>query len=135
MHKSRICYITIDINSFEIGVSFWSQALGAELEGFSTTGNSDIVYRRLRVPDSDIRILLQLVPEKKTAKTRIHIDIETDDTDAEAERLVKLGAKKQRLMDERGFRFWVMEDPFGNEFCVLQPEYPELLNKKGLSWV
>lgn len=134
MHKSRICYITIDINDFEVGVAFWSQALNAELEGFSTTGNSDIVYRRLKLPNSDIRILLQLVSEKKSAKTRVHIDIEADDTDAEAERLVKLGAKKQRLTDERGFRFWVMEDPFGNEFCVLQPEYPELLEKNGPTW-
>lgn len=133
MHKSRLCYITIDINDFDRGVAFWSQALGAEPESFSNTGNSDQVYRRLKLPDSDIRILLQLVPEAKTAKTRIHLDIETDDTDAEADRLEKLGATKHRLEDERGFRFWVMLDPFGNEFCVLQAEYPELL-AKGNSW-
>jgi hypothetical protein len=28
---------------------------------------------------------------------------------------------------ERGFDFWVLRDPWGNEFCVLQPEFPELL--------
>jgi predicted enzyme related to lactoylglutathione lyase len=133
MHKSRLCYITIDINDFDRAVDFWSQALGAELEPFATTGNSDIVYRRLRLPDSDIRILLQLVSEKKTAKTRVHVDIETDDVEAEADRLEKLGAKRHQLMDERGFRFWVMLDPFGNEFCVLQPEYPDLLAKR-VSW-
>ena len=129
MHKSRLCYITIDINDFEKAVEFWSRALGAELEPFATTGNSDIVYRRLKLPDNDIRVLLQMVPEKKTSKTRVHIDIESDDVEAEVSRLVNLGAKKQRLVDERGFRFWVMEDPFDNEFCVLQPEYPELLSK------
>ena len=66
MHKSRLCYITIDINDFDKAVDFYSKALNAELEGFPTTGNSDTVYRRLKLPDSDIRILLQLVPEEKT---------------------------------------------------------------------
>lgn len=130
MHKSRICYITIDINDFDKGVKFYTKALGAKLEAFSTTGNSDIVYRRLKLPDSEIRILLQLVPEKKACKTRIHIDIETDDVEAEATRLEKLGATKHKFMDERGFRYWIMFDPFGNEFCVLQPEYPTLLAKR-----
>jgi len=50
--------------------------------------------------------------------------------EAEADRLEKLGAKRHQLIDERGFRFWVMVDPFDNEFCVPQPEYPELLAKR-----
>lgn len=133
MHKSRLCYITIDINDFEKAVAFWSNALNAQLEPFKTTGNSDLVYRRLKLPDSNIRILLQMVPETKTSKTRVHIDIETDDVEKEADRLEKLGAKRYKLIEDRGFRFWVMLDPFENEFCVLQPEYPELL-KKAHNW-
>ncbi|OGY56962.1 MAG: hypothetical protein A2Y84_00735 [Candidatus Colwellbacteria bacterium RBG_13_48_8] len=129
MHKSRLCYITIDINDFNKAVDFYSKTFNAELEAFSTTGNSDTVYRRLKLPDSDIRILLQLVPEKKTCKTRIHIDIETDDVEAEVKRLERLGATRHKYTDERGFQFWVMLDPFGNELCVLQPEYPKLLEE------
>ncbi len=133
MHKSRICYITIDVNDFDKAVEFYSKAFNAELEGFPTTGNSDTVYRRLKIPGSDIRLLLQLVPEEKACKTRVHLDIESDDIDAEADRLVKLGARKHKYMDERGFQFWIMFDPFGNEFCVLQPEYPKLL-EHGNKW-
>ncbi len=129
MHKSRLCYITIDVNNFDKALHFYTNAFGAKLEEFSTIGNSDTTYRRLKIPDNDIRILLQLVPEEKTSKTRIHIDIETDDIEAEASRLEKFGAKKHKYMHERGFNYWVMLDPFDNEFCILQPEYPKLLNK------
>ena len=131
MHKSRLCYITIDVNDMTEALRFWTAALGAKRE---TIGDaSAAIYQRITLPDQPLRILLQLVPEKKTAKTRMHLDIETDNVPAEVARLVKLGAKVQRPVDERGFQFSVMEDPFGNEFCVLQTEYPELL-KEAPTW-
>jgi hypothetical protein len=44
--------------------------------------NSQPVYRQLRLPDSDIRILLQKTADPKTSKERMHLDLETDDLDA-----------------------------------------------------
>jgi hypothetical protein len=41
-----------------------------------------------------------------------------------------LGATRWEHQQERGFDFWVMRDPWDNEFCVLQVEYPELLAKR-----
>lgn len=81
----------------------------------------------MKLPHADLRILLQLVPEGKACKSRMHLDIESDDVEGEVERLVKLGAKRLRHVEERGFAFWVLVDPFDNEFCVLQPEFPNLL--------
>jgi hypothetical protein len=57
----------------------------------------------------------------------MHLDLETDDVEAEVHRLEALGAKRWDHQHERGFDFWVLRDPGGNEFCVLQPEFPELL--------
>jgi len=68
------------------------------------------------------RLLFQSVPERKTVKDRIHLDLhfdlDDDARDAEVARLVALGATK--LWDgQQGPQRWVtMADPEGNEFCV-----------------
>ena len=74
------------------------------------------------------RIFFQRVPEGKTAKNRVHLDVRAApglDSDArrarlmsEAERLVEAGATKLYELEERG-QFWItMQDPEGNEFCL-----------------
>ena len=70
-----------------------------------------------------IEILLQLVPESKSGKNRLHLDLRTRDLDAEAERVVALGARQLTSMPvtEAGWRWHILADPDGNEFCVLQP--------------
>ena len=89
--------------------------------------------RKLRLPDSAIRILLQKTADEKTSKERMHLDLETDDVEAEVRRLEALGATRWDHQKERGFDFWVMRDPWLNEFCVLQPEFPELLARRRTS--
>jgi hypothetical protein len=74
------------------------------------------------------RIFFQRVPERKTAKNRVHLDLNVggdlkdDERTArvkeEADRIEALGATRQREATERG-EFWiVMQDPEGNEFCL-----------------
>jgi hypothetical protein len=74
------------------------------------------------------RIFFQRVPEGKTAKNRVHLDVNVggdlkDDeriarVKEEADRIESLGATRQREATERG-EFWiVMQDPEGNEFCL-----------------
>jgi hypothetical protein len=60
----------------------------------------------------------------------MHIDLETDNVEAEVERLEKLGAVRWDHQQERGFDFWVLQDPWGNEFCVLPELFPELLARR-----
>jgi predicted enzyme related to lactoylglutathione lyase len=127
-HRSRICHFVIDCDDLDRAVEFWSAALDTTEEPVNEL--SRLVYRRLRLPDSDIRILLQYTSDRKASKERMHLDIETDDVDAEVERLKALGAVPWDHQQERGYDFWVLRDPWDNEFCVLQPEFPELLARR-----
>jgi GNAT superfamily N-acetyltransferase len=108
MHRSRIGSIGIDCADLEAGVAFWSQALGMEPEV------EDEMYVNLKGEPGEVRVFLQKVLEPKTAKTRVHIDIETDDVPAEKARLMALGARQREGC--------VLEDPCGNEFCVVPIE-------------
>jgi predicted enzyme related to lactoylglutathione lyase len=125
LHRSRLCHFVIDCDDLERAVDFWSAALGAEHEVIDPPSGD--VYQRLRLPDSDIRILLQRTIDPKISKERMHLDLEADDVEAEVQRLEALGATRWDHQQERGYDFWVLHDPFGNEFCVLQPEFPDLL--------
>jgi len=64
------------------------------------------------------RLLFNVVPEPKTVKNRVHLDLNVADMQAEVARLVGLGARKVKTFDENGETWTVMADPEGNEFCV-----------------
>jgi len=68
-------------------------------------------------------LLLQQVPEGKHGKNRVHLDLRTRELDPELQRLVSLGARAltQEPVSEAGWRWHILADPDGNEFCVLQP--------------
>ena len=63
-------------------------------------------------------IVFQAVPEEKTAKNRIHIDVST----ADLGELVAAGAMPVREKGDGGIRWTVMVDPAGNEFCAFTPD-------------
>lgn len=127
-HRSRLCHFVIDVPDLDQGISFWSAALGAAEE--PVPAESRPIYRRLRLPDSEIRILLQKTSDQKAGKERMHLDLETDDVEAEVRRLEALGATRWDHQAERGYDFWVLRDPWDNEFCVLQPVLPQLLARR-----
>jgi predicted enzyme related to lactoylglutathione lyase len=127
-HRSRLCHFVIDVDDLDQAVTFWSAALDATEESLSE--KSRHIYRRLRLPDADIRVLLQRTDDEKVSKERMHLDLETDDVQAEVRRLEALGATRWDHQRERGHDFWVMRDPWGNEFCVLQTEFPKLLARR-----
>jgi hypothetical protein len=58
------------------------------------------------------------VPEPKTAKSRVHVDLASADRDAAVARLVELGATLVADKDEWGHRWTVLHDPEGHEFCL-----------------
>ena len=124
-HRIRLCHFVIDVDDLDEGVAFWSAALDAAEE--ELPDNSKPVYRRLKLPDSEVRILLQRTADRETHKERMHLDLETDDIEAEVGRLEALGAIRYDHQHERGYDFWVLRDPWGNEFRVLDVNFPELL--------
>jgi len=97
--------------------SYWSSAAIAGYRpriGVGVCGGSP-PYVGLEPTASGLRLSLQQAPERKTVKGRLHLDIETDDLEAEARRLEDLGARRQAQIES----WWVMADPCGNEFCVV----------------
>jgi hypothetical protein len=66
------------------------------------------------------RLYFQKVPEHKTVKNRVHLDLHVgpDHYEAEAARLEGLGARKLWFSNDRGAATWTMADIEGNEFCV-----------------
>jgi predicted enzyme related to lactoylglutathione lyase len=125
MPRTRLCHFVIDVSDLDRGVSFWSAALGAVDEPLPEI--SGHVYRHLRLPDSEIAVLLQKTNDKKVSKERMHLDLEADDVEAEVKRLEALGARRWDHQQERGFDFWVMRDPWENEFCILPSDDPNVI--------
>ena len=94
---------------------FWSEALG-----YTTLGGAGSYVMLVDASGQQPKLLLQAVPEGKTIKNRMHLDIEVGDIEAEATRLEGLGAKRvaPEQMHEHGTNWVLMTDPEGNEFCV-----------------
>jgi predicted enzyme related to lactoylglutathione lyase len=124
-HRSRLAHFVIDVDDLDLAVAFWSAALDATMEPISEASRHG--YRKLRLPDDDIWVLLQRTDDPKIAEERMHLDLESDDVEAEVRRLEAFGATRYDHQHEQGPDFWALRDPWGNEFCVLQPEFPDLL--------
>jgi predicted enzyme related to lactoylglutathione lyase len=93
---------------------FWAGALGykeiAAAGQYLVLGTGDRTQHEL---------ILQGVSEPKTVKNRMHLDIHTPDIEAEAERLVALGARRiEGPIEEWGEHWIILADPEGNELCV-----------------
>jgi hypothetical protein len=117
--RTRIIALTFDCHDAEGLAAFWRAALDyPEVERF--TDGHGLGYVEVRA-DGEPPLLFQPVPEGKTVKNRLHLDIRPAERDqyAEIERLVGLGATV--VTDDPVEQFVVLTDPEGNEFCVLPP--------------
>ena len=113
---SRVDTLTIDCADPRALAAFWTQALGYEVRE-ATDADVEIVD-----PSADgWPLLFQVVPEGKTVKNRLHLDIRPSRSmGEEVRRLEAAGATVQRRVDEHGSFWTIMQDPEGNEFCVLR---------------
>ncbi len=117
MHKSKLGGFIIDCRTDDLAqaTDFWSKALGLpvrELPG--AEGDS---YRKLHDAHSGLDIEVQKVDHP----SRVHLDIESDDIEAEVRRLEGLGAKRVQQIQT----WWVMEAPTGQRFCVVRASSPK----------
>ena len=115
MPNSKLSTFVIDCptEDLEAAATFWSQALG---RGLKPPQPGDDRYRTLAGAPSEPILMIQ----KVTHEGRIHLDIESDDIDAEVARLEQLGAKRLERV-----RTWViMQAPTGQRFCVVRPQRP-----------
>ena len=111
--------IVIDCSDLARSARFWAGVLGYVADPAASAR-----YRSL-IPGNGqgIELLLQCTRDDKHQKNRLHLDLRTADLDREVGRLLGLGASL--LTDypviEHGWRWHILADPDGNEFCVLQP--------------
>jgi hypothetical protein len=116
-HYSRVLKVVIDAppELHDQELAFWQGAVGQELpEVYSAE------YHGAFLRGSDLMLLTQRL---SSGAPRVHLDIHTDDVDAEVARLEGLGAKRMQQVQT----WWVMLDPAGLPFCVL-PVSPGSLN-------
>jgi predicted enzyme related to lactoylglutathione lyase len=109
-----IKYVTFDCADPRRLAAFWS-----EVTGYLSLSQRDD-FAALAAPDErGVRgILFWRVPEPKTAKSRIHIDLASKEPETEIQRMVDLGATMVEQREGNGASWTVMLDPEGNEFCI-----------------
>lgn len=111
MHKSRLSSIVIDCRTddLESAARFWSQALGRPWKP-----DDDAKYIDIQTREDEPVVMVQRVDHA----SRVHLDIESDDIEAEVRRLEGLGAKRVAAI-----KTWVvLEAPTGQRFCVVRPQ-------------
>src|SRR4051794_16975369 len=115
MHRMLFRVVVLDLaaESHEAGRTFWATALGAQAADPHDDGRPE--YSWLEHPASPHHVLVQRLG---SGESRVHIDVETDDMDAEITRLERAGATRV----ERFERWQVMRDPTGIPFCVIPPQ-------------
>jgi len=113
-HRSRLSTFVLDcrVEDLRPHVEFWSRALGKPVDVLDEDGDGR--YARLSTAADEPILLLQKVGHD----SRIHLDIETDDVEAEVSRLEGLGATRV----EKVHSWWMMQAPSGHRFCVVRPQ-------------
>lgn len=112
MHKSKLAGFIIDCRTDDLAgaADFWGAALGMPVRRLPDGENE--LYRKLEDPQG-----FSIEVQRVDHPSRVHLDIETDDIDAEVRRLEALGAVKIGRV-----KTWcVMEAPTGQRFCVVAP--------------
>jgi len=114
MHKSRLAGYIIDCQTEDLDAAarFWSAALGLEVRSSPQPGESK--YRTFATAPDQPHLEVQQVEHA----SRVHLDIEADDIEAEVARLERLGAK--RIGPVRSW--YVVQAPTGQRFCVVRPQ-------------
>lgn len=118
-HYSRVLKIVIDVPSgkHDRELAFWTAATGSPLGRFDQHPE----YHGAALPGSDLWLLVQRLDDDGPG--RVHVDIHTDNLDAEVARLEQLGAERV----QQAHAWWVMRDPAGLLFCVI-PSTPGSLD-------
>lgn len=116
----RVECLCIDTRDPRAIAPFWEQALGWRRTS-ETEHEIEVAPPESNPADGAVPYLLFLkVPEEKSVKNRLHLDLRPADQEAEVERLIGLGARRVSVGQTPEMPWVVLADPDGNEFCVLR---------------
>jgi catechol 2,3-dioxygenase-like lactoylglutathione lyase family enzyme len=120
----RIQCLDIDAQDPRAIAGFWEAALGWRRT--YDEPNEVVLEPPAGSPEDSVvpDLLFLQVPESKTGKNRLHLDLRPDDQAVEVKRLEQLGARRVSVGQGADVSWVVMADPDGNEFCVLRPLTP-----------
>ena len=110
----RLEAITVDCRDKHALAAFWCALLGTTVRGEAGQ------YLGLHpTAAGHPRLVFQQVPELPEGRSRLHLDLETHDLDADTARAVQLGAAVVHEVEDLGTRWRVLRDPEGNLFCLV----------------
>jgi hypothetical protein len=111
MHRSQLGGFIIDCqtNNLQAAGEFWSRALGLPTRASSEDADRGYVILGTKTNQPYLEV------QKVDHPSRVHLDIETDNVEAEVARLEKLGAKRIKKVRS----WWIMEAPTGQRFCIV----------------
>jgi predicted enzyme related to lactoylglutathione lyase len=112
----RVLGLSIDCADPLSQAEFWSEVLGRPVNPGANGQDAAIDPTN---PSSGPRLAFHKVPEPKTVKNRLHLDLITDQFDAESKRLTDLGATPIRDIEKPAARWTTFADPEGNEFDLV----------------
>jgi hypothetical protein len=117
MHRSKLIGFIIDCQTQDLqqAAEFWGAALGMTVRPF--LDEEGLIYTELLDPSNRLHVEVQTVAHP----SRVHLDIESDDIEAEVRRLEQLGARRVAQVKS----WWVMEAPTGHRFCVVRNTSPD----------
>jgi predicted enzyme related to lactoylglutathione lyase len=117
MTSSSIFGISFDTHDAAMVAQFWATALGRQLADGADAHNAVVLTGDITTTGP--RLAFHQVPEGKTVKNRLHLDLSTNDLDFETERLQRLGATIVRDVSESGNHWITLADPEGHEFDLI----------------
>jgi hypothetical protein len=124
-HRSRLCAVCVDVprDHYDESIRFYTELIGR----IATPADDDPDYVSYGESAPGVELMVQAVGDPTP---RAHLDIETDDIEAEVARLVGLGATEVARI-----RTWVvMRDPVGNPFCVVRVQMPDTFDAHATTW-
>jgi predicted enzyme related to lactoylglutathione lyase len=115
--QASVGYLVIDATDPERLTTFWCAMLGVEVD--SSIGDGQFIV--LSPTKDGLTVGFQKVPEHKTGKNRVHLDLVVEDLDAATSEIEELGGQWLEpgiTRDLEGFAWRTMADPEGNEFDI-----------------
>jgi predicted enzyme related to lactoylglutathione lyase len=115
----RLRWIQVDSVDPERIAAFWAEALGVEV--VARLGDPPQFINLAATEPGAPQVCFQRVPESKSVKNRVHLDLHVEDVETASVRVEALGGRRRDDHDfhEHGYSWRRMADPEGNEFCLV----------------